>query len=342
MKLPPIKLDHLKLLTDDTGILQHAKYSIPNRHEGYTTDDNARALIACIKYNRIYGDTETEKLANVYLAFLIYMQRLDGYFRNFLSYDRRFLDDIGSEDSMGRALWACGYAIDSTLPEGNRRAAKEMFDKGFPRANDFTSPRAKAFTILGLSHYQHAFPNDQNLFLNIRQLADQLCDHYYRNSSSDWKWFESYLAYSNARLPQALIHAYTATRNDLYLKTGLESFTFLIEHQTRENIFVPFGNRKLFLKNDQRSWYDQQPVEASSIIETAISAFRIIKDDTYLQIAKVVFSWFFGKNLLNVLVYNSHTGGCHDGITPQGVNLNQGAESTISYLLARLALEKGY
>jgi hypothetical protein len=342
MKLPPIKLDHLKALTDNAGILQHAKYSIPNRSEGYTTDDNARALIACIKHNHRYDDAEMENLETIYLGFLVHMQRSNGQFRNLLSYERHFLDDVGSEDCMGRALWACGYAIDSSLSEGKKMVAKEIFDKGFPWTNDFKSLRAKALAILGLHHYQHAFPNDQNLSLNIRLLADQLCESYYQNSSPSWRWFEPYLTYSNARLPQALIEAYTSTGSDSYLKISQESLTFLIEQQILENIFVPFGNQNWYLKNEKRTRYDQQPLEASCMVETATRAFRILGDDTYLRIANAVFSWFLGNNSQNVRVYNSQTGGCHDGITPQGVNLNQGAESTISYLLARLALETIY
>ena len=336
---PPIKLDHLKALTDDTGIIQHTKYSIPNRKEGYTTDDNARALVACAKFLRLHRDSDVSNLANTYLSFLFHMQRPDGKFHNLLRYNRDFLDDVGSEDCMGRSLWACGYILSANLSKSIRTTSKEIFDKGFQHSPGLKSPRAKAFTILGLCHYLEAFPHDHNLFKNIVSLTEQLLNNYNRASSSNWCWFEPYLTYVNARLSQALFRAYTATGDERYLHTAKESFGFLAKAQTVDEKFVPIGNKGWYKKDGQRALYDQQPIEASCMVEAALTAFHITNEEEYQKVAYTAFEWFLGKNTRNVIVYDSTTGACYDGINPQGLNLNQGAEATISYLLARLELE---
>lgn len=339
MKLPPIKLDHLKTLTDDTGVLQHAKYSTPKRSEGYTTDDNARALIVCIRHHRLHCNHETEKLIDVYLSFLLHMQRLDGKLHNLLSYARRFQDNVGSEDCMGRALWACGYTMNSNLSEEKKRLSKEIFDQGFKWVSNFKSLRSIAYTILGLQHYQKAFPRDKNLGLNTRTLADQLCEIYQRTSSPDWQWFEPYLTYANARLPQALFEAYITTKDITYLKIGEDTLNFLIKKQIIEDKLLPIGNKTKHIKHAEKALYDQQPLEAECMVQAATTAFRATRKEKYRKAAHIAFHWFLGKNSQNLEVYNPKTGGCYDGITPQGVNLNQGAESTICYLLARLELE---
>ena len=336
---PPIKLDHLKALTDDTGILQHTKYSIPNRKEGYTTDDNARALVACAKFLQLHGDSDVSKLANTYLSFLFHMQRPDGKFRNLLSYDRGFLDDVGSEDCMGRSLWACGYTVLASLSKGIRTTSKEIFDKGFRHSSTFKSPRAKAFTILGLCYYYEAFPHDHNLSKSIVSLTEQLLDNYQRVSSSDWCWFEPYLTYVNARLSQALFRAYGIIGDERYLQVAKESFDFLVEVQVIDEKFVPIGNKGWYKKGGQRATYDQQPIEASSMVEAALTAFQLTNEEMYQRVAYIAFEWFLGKNTQNVRAYDPTTGACYDGVNPQGLNLNQGAEATISYLLARLELE---
>ena len=340
MNLPPINLDYLKALTDDTGIMQHAKYSIPRRSEGYTTDDNARALIVCLKHCNLFNSHETERLLDIYLSFLLHMQRSDGKFHNLLSYERHFLDDVGSEDCMGHALWACGYALDSNLSEEKKLLSKEIFDNGFQCVNDFKSLRAKAFAVLGLQHYIIAFPENRNRIHNIKTLSNQLIENYQLNSSPKWRWFETYLAYANARLAQALFEAYASTKDHLYLKIGEDSLNFLMERQMKADQFFPISNEGLKKGDANPALYDQQPLEASCMVEAALSGFRVKGNDKYLKITGTAFRWFLGKNSKNVILYNSKTGGCYDGITPQGLNLNQGAESTISYLLARLELEK--
>jgi len=267
------------------------------------------------------------------------MQRPDGKFHNLLSYNRDFLDDVGSEECMGRSLWTCGYTISTNLSKGIKTTSKEIFDKGFRHASNFRSLRAKAFTILGLCYYYEAFPHDHNLSKNIVPLTEQLLDSYQRVSSSDWCWFEPYLTYVNARLSQALFRAYSIIGDERYLQIAKESFDFLVEVQVIDEKFVPIGNKGWYKRGGQRALYDQQPIEALCMVEAALTAFHLTNEKKYQRVAYIAFDWFLGKNTQNVMVYDPTTGACYDGITPQGLNLNQGAEATISYLLARLELE---
>ncbi len=330
----------MRALTDDVGMLQHSKYATPNKKEGYTTDDNARALIACTNYFMLFNDTSVKKLIDTYLCFLFYMQRSDGKMHNYIGYDRALLDETSSEDCMGRTIWACGYCLSSKLPEEKRMVSKEIFDKLFKWSPSLISPRAKAYSIMGLFHYQKAYPEDQNVKLNIVTLADQLTEQFELESSEGWDWFESYLTYSNARLPHSLFLAYEATGKKCYLQVASKSMKFLINTQTINKMFVPIGNRGWYKKGSERAMYDQQSVEASCTTEAAIAAFRNTHEEAYLKAAYVAFKWFFGGNTKGVNLYDPENGSCCDGITPQGLNLNKGAEATISYLQARLNLEE--
>jgi len=339
VNLPPIKLDFLKAITDDTGIFQHSKFGTPNRLEGYTTDDNARALIVITKHSQIKGDSRSDRLIDTYLSFLLHMQRTDGKMHNFLSYDRSFLDDEGSEDCVGHTLWACGYVINSKLSAERKLLAKEMFDKAFRWACLFKSHRAIAFAILGLSCYHKAYTKDQNLARNIKMLSDKLLECYTNRRSSDWRWFEPYLTYSNGRLPQALFEAYRETKQAMYLRIAKESLKFLLEVQILNNIFVPIGNKGWYKRGKPRSIYDQQSVEAASMTEAALSAYRETGYCYFKTKGWTIFNWFLGKNTQRVFVYDSATGGCRDGITEKGLNLNEGAEATVCYLSARMELQ---
>jgi hypothetical protein len=339
LQLPPIKLDYLESITDETGIVQHTKFATPNRREGYATDDNARALIVCTRHNGLSRSPEAAKLADVYLSFLYHMQMEDGKLHNFLSYDRRFLDDVGSDDSLGRALWACGSVINSNLDEEKKLLSKEVFDKALPHALNSTSPRAKAFTILGLSQYQRAYPKDQALSERMTELIKQLLKLYEQESSVDWRWFEAQLTYCNGRLPQALFEAYERIRDEYYLQVAKDSLNFILKVQMNNGMFAPIGNKGWYKKGGLRAMYDQQSVEASCMAETALAAFRATRNSHFRTTARTIFAWFLGKNTQGLSVYNLNTGGCYDGITPEGLNLNQGAEATVAYLLARLDLE---
>jgi hypothetical protein len=338
VNLPPIRLNFLEAMTDDTGIFQHSKFGTPNRLEGYTTDDNARALIAITKHSQIKGNPKSDRLIGTYLSFLLHMQRADGKMHNFLSYNRNFIDDEGSEECIGNTLWVCGYIINSKLSTERRLLAKEIFDKAFRWAHLFKSPRAKALAILGLSHYHKAYTTDQNLTQNIKTLSDELLEHYANACSSNWNWFESYLTYANSRLPQALFEAYRETKQNKYVRVAEESLKFLLEVQIINDKFVPIGNHGWYEKGKSRSMYDQQSVEASSMTEAALSAYRATENSHYKTMARTIFNWFLGENTQNCFVYNTVTGGCYDGITEKGLNLNQGAEATVCYLSARIEL----
>jgi hypothetical protein len=340
LKLPPVKLDFIISLTDDTGLLQHAKFGTPRREEGYTTDDNTRALIALTKYFQAIGSSKTvDRLIDAYLSFVLHMQRKDGKMHNLLSYDRRFMDFEGSEDCMGRTLWSCGFIMASSLPYEKRLIGKEIFDKLFPWAFYFKSPRSKAFTLMGLKYYQKAYPEDSNLKKSTRQFAEKLLEHYKAEHSKDWRWFESYLTYSNGRFPQALFEANREIANNHLLQIAKESIDFLVEAQMVNGIFVPIGNRGWYKKGEKRAMYDQQSVEAAVMTEAATSAFNETGDTNYRLTALSIFDWFLGKNTLGLEVYNSENGGCYDGLTPKGLNLNMGAEATICYMSSALEIQ---
>lgn len=338
--LPPIFLTHLRKLTDRTGILQHTKYSVPDRREGYATDDNARALVVLLQHPKLPRKPSLLRLVETFLSFLVQMQRPDGSFHNFVGYDHKPKDETGSPDSMGRVLWACGVAVSSDVPAGFRSIAKEMFDRGLPHV--FSTPylRAKAYAILGLYRYAKAYPRDANVAANVLTLSNDLCAAYEANSSDTWRWFEPVLTYANPRIPQSLLLSFRMTGNSRFLEIAEEALDFLISVEMTNETFVPIGNRGWYTKGGEKPLYDQQPIEASCMVEAAATAYRVTGSGKYLDAAKRAFNWFVGRNTDGAQLYDPATGACFDGITPQGVNLNQGAESTISYLLARLAMEK--
>jgi hypothetical protein len=339
IRLPPLKIDYLRSFTDDTGIFQHAKYCIPKRSEGYTTDDNARALIACTKYHRLKKDSAMKTLANVYLAFLNHMQKSDGNFHNYLSYERTFLDVDGSEDCKGRSLLACGIVMNSNLPKDMQMVAKDIFDRGFPWVWKSVSARYLSFAILGLFEYSQTSPQG-DLKVKAEKLGDSLVQCYQNEAGDDWHWFEPHLTYDNARLTDALFATYRMVGDKKYLDVAAESMDFLLKTQMVEGVFVPVGNDGWFKCGENRAFYDQQPLEASAMVEAAIDAYYATKNKRYMQFAHQVFGWFLGENSCKLVLYNSETGGCFDGLASDKVNLNQGGESLVSYLLARLRLEE--
>jgi len=333
-----LTLDGLRALTDDVGMFQHKKFSTIARKEGYTTDDNARALIAALMHYSNIGDPDSLRLAETYLSFMLHMQKEDGRFHNLIGFDRRFQDDFGSEDCMGHALWACGYALIPDAPEEMRLVAKEIFDRCLPHSRLFTSPRAKALTILGLYQYQRAFPEDRNPSTHILELSGELMTQYEVAADDEWRWFESYLTYANARLPQALLTAYLSTGEPSCLKIALDSLDFLVENQFANGVFIPIGTEGWYVKGGERAEYDQQPIEASCMVEAAVLSYVITGEEGYLEKAKAAFEWYHGRNTKNVVLINGVAGSCYDGITPVGLNRNQGAEATLSYYLAYLTL----
>lgn len=337
--LPELPLDGLKTLTDEVGMIQHSKFSIIDRHKGYTTDDNARALISAIRYNHVYTSLESLELVKLYLAFLLHMQEMDGSFSNLLGYDRSLKDKGGSEECMGRALWACGTVLESNVGEDLKQVAKEMFDKGLPSSREFRSPRARAYTILGLKGYHVAFPTDSNIVENCETHATFLTNLYFSHSEEDWIWFEPYLTYANARLPQSLFHAHNMIDDDLYLDTAVNSLKFLVDTHFNNGVFMPVGTNGWYMKKGKKATYDQQPIEASCMVEALIEAYHSTDLQEYVKYALQCFNWYHGANVKGVTLFDPKTSTCFDGITPKGLNENQGAESTLSYYMAYLALK---
>jgi len=344
--LPALNLDHLLRLTDDTGILQHAIFSVPNSSEGYTTDDNARALIVSILLDEDLANKAGQIYANLshrYLAFLwLGFNRDTARFRNFLSYDRRWLEDTGSDDSHGRALWALGKVLGHSRNAGLRGAAGRLFEAAVPAILTFTSPRAWAYCILGLQAYLDWFPGDRAIQGVRNALANRLLDIYERTHTPAWRWFEKSLSYANARLSQALILAGWCSNNQRMIEAGMDSLKWLVAEQHRDDaeIFVPIGSNGFFVEGNEKARFDQQPVEACATVSACLEVYRLTEEGLWFEEAQRVFRWFLGKNDLQAPLYDAMTGGCRDGLHPDRINENQGAESTLSFLMALLEMRE--
>ena len=342
--LPILNAGHLLALTDDTGILQHAIFSVANTSEGYTTDDNARALMVSSRLDEDVaygGDEKHVNLSSRYLSFLwLAFHTESGRFRNFLGYDRRWLEGVGSEDSHGRALWALGSVLGRSRDAGLRGAAGRLFEAAVPAALTFSSPRAWAFSVLGLQAYLDWFPGDRVIQGIRNTLANRLLDIYDRCRSAQWHWFEESLSYSNARLPQALILTGWRSDNKRMVEAGIESLEWLVTAQqgADSETFVPIGSNGFFAQGAKKARFDQQPVEACATVSACQEVYRLTRDSRWQTEARRAFRWFLGKNDLLAPLYDPITGGCRDGLHPDRVNENQGAESTISFLMALLEM----
>ena len=342
--LPDLNTTHLSNMTDDTGMLQHAIFSVPNTREGYTTDDNARALIVTTlqdEYKFSENETEPSNLSRRYLAFLWLAFNSDsGRFRNFLGYDRKWLEQTGSEDSHGRSLWALGTVLGRSRNAGLRGAAGRLFEAAVPAVLRFSSPRAWAFSVLGLQAYLDWFPGDRDMQGIRNTLANRLLDIYERSHSETWHWFEKSLSYSNARLPQALILAGWRSHNHRMIEAGVDALKWLVAEQHRDDkeIFVPIGSSGFFIEGNRKTRFDQQPVEACATISACLEVYRLTEESQWHEEARRVFRWFLGKNDLQAPLYDPLTGGCKDGLHPDRVNENEGAESTLSFLMSLLEM----
>jgi hypothetical protein len=344
-RLPPVNLDHLHRMTDYTGIVEHAVFVVPNYPEGYSTDDNARALIVAILLEQLGSNipTRSHDLASRYLSFLwLAFDPVAKRFRNCLSYDHQWQEPKGSEDSHGRALWGLGTVLGRTRDAGLRGAAGRLFELAVPAAVDFSSPRASAFALLGLLEYLESFPGDRAALNAADALANRLLDSYIAARSEDWKWFEDELAYSNARLPQALIRAGMRSANDAMVSAGLEALDWLAKGQRceRKGHFVPIGSLGFHSKKTEKARFDQQPIEACAAVSAYLQAFRATGKRRWRKEAWTAFNWFLGDNDLQIALYDPSTGGCRDGLHPDRANENQGAESTLSFLMALLEMRK--
>ena len=344
-RLPDINPDHILRMTDQTGIVEHAVFVVPNYPEGYTTDDNARALIVSIllEESGILARRGSIDLASRYLAFLWFaFDPTTKRFRNCLSYERQWQEAEGSEDSHGRALWGLGTVLGRSQNAGWRGAAGRMFELAIPAAVEFNSPRACAFALLGLEEYLESFPGDRAGLRASDALANRLLQAYVANQSEDWKWFESGLAYSNARLPQALIRSGMRAAHDEMVSVGLEALDWLMTIQRCESKghFVPIGSQGFYSKDGEKARFDQQPVEACAAVSACLQAYRATGKGRWRKEAWSAFNWFLGDNDLQIALYDPSTGGCRDGLHPDRANANQGAESTLSFLMALLEMRK--
>ena len=325
-------------MTDDTGMLQHAVFAVPNYSEGYTTDDNARALILAILLEQLGQEkVATGRLATRYLAFLGHaFNRSNGRFRNFLTYERNWTEAEGSEDSHGRALWALGTVLGRSKDRALRGAAGRLFEIAVPAVVTFSSPRAWAFALLGIEEYLDCFPGDRDAQKMSSVLATRLVDIYDANQSPDWSWFEDVLAYSNARLPQAVLMAGRRNSDLQMVSVGLQALNWLCQTQrsAQNEHFVPIGSQGFYRKGGEKARFDQQPVEAGGTVSACLEAYRATGDDRWRTRAWSAFNWFLGENDLQIALYDSITGGCRDALHPERVNENQGAESTLAFLMA--------
>jgi glycosyltransferase involved in cell wall biosynthesis len=349
---PILKLDHLRRLTDSTGMFQHAVFSVPNYKEGYTTDDNARALIVSIQLEEAGNLLETkadakslahvQELGNRYLAFLWHaFNPEEKRFRNFMDYDRRWLEDIGSEDSHGRSIWALGAVLARSKREGLQGMAGRLFEAALPVVAEFTSPRAWAFALLGIQHYLRRFPGDRAVLTVQTTLVQRLLELYRVNRTTEWPWFEDAVTYCNPALPQALLRYGQANTDPEAIAVALESLEWLVTIQQSEKGWImPIGNQGFYPKGGQISYFDQQPVEVYSLLSACLDAYRVTKADKWYDRAIQAFEWFLGRNVLGVSVYDKVTGGCRDGLHIDRLNENQGAESTLSFLQSLLELQQ--
>jgi hypothetical protein len=336
--LPAVNLRHLLHLTDTTGLLQHAVYDLPNYAEGYCTDDNARALILAGMLEKLHGDfrVDSRTLASRYLAFLWYaFNDARGRFHNFLGYDGSWLDDVGSDDSHGRALWALGSMLGSNSSHGTTSVAARLFEKALPWVVESRSPRTWAFSLLGIAQYLQRFPGDRAALSIHDELAARLSSLYESNRGPGWRWFEEALTYNNATLPHALLLAGSYSSQPAMIDMALESLRWLVDEQkSSSGYFVPIGSNGFYRRGGEKARFDQQPIEASATVAAYLDAFRITGDEAWYNEARLAFEWFLGRNDLGVSLYEAETGGCHDGLQIDRLNENQGAESTLACLMA--------
>lgn len=337
--LPPLRLDHVIRMSDGTGIFQHATYNVPNFNEGYCTDDNARAYILC---NLLTEQGHLSHLATSYLAFLAAaLDRETGRFRNFMSHGRQWLEDVGSEDSHGRALWALGVGAGRSDNVGHRLLSAQLLEHGLPAVESFTSPRAWAFSLLGIEEYLRSSPEDAQANTIGKLLTRRLVSLWKNYATADWPWFEPAATYDNARLCQALILSGKTWGDEEALEIGLKSLRWLSTMQKSEDgHFRPIGSNGFYKRNGIRAEFDQQPVEAQAMVAACLDAFCMTDEPFWLDEAKCAFEWFLGRNDQGLPLYDPYTGGCGDGLHHDRVNANQGAESSLAFQLALAAMNQ--
>ncbi|MGB5830454.1 MAG: glycosyltransferase family 4 protein [Thiohalocapsa sp.] len=341
-RLPEIKLEHLRRMTDDTGMLQHAKYTVPDRTHGYCVDDNARALIVAVTLQDLQPlDAALSDLAAIYLSFLGHAFNCrTGRFRNFMSYERDWLEETGSEDSHGRALWGLGVTVALGRDKGQVGFAVDLFQRALGTVEHFTAPRAVASVIIGIHAYLSRYSGDSRAKRMGQRLAGRLMAGFGSATSNDWPWCEDSLTYDNARLPQALLLSGQWLPDQEMLDAGLRALDWLKQIQTDETgrHFAAIGNHGWLNRAGKKAQFDQQPIEAAAMVDACIEAFHCTRDEKWIAYAYRCLNWYQGENDLGATLCDYATGGCRDGLEAQGANENQGAESTLCWLMALLAI----
>jgi hypothetical protein len=329
-------VSHIFRMTDDTGMFQHARYSIPDLDKGYTTDDNARALIMAVMLHENLPKAEYLSLVYRYLGFVLYAQSESGGFRNFMTYSRQFTEDEGSEDCFGRCIWALGYTLASpAMPGGIKRACAAAVKRALSRIPTITSLRGQASTMIGLGLIGG---NEAKCFMPV--LAQSLLKQFDQCAKKEWHWFEDELTYDNAGLPWALFVAYRQLGQDKLLRTARKSLDFIDQVTFRNGYFQAIGCKGWMVQGAEPAQYDEQPIEACASALTHLVAYDVTGDGAMLELARRSFAWYWGKNSCGESLIDGETGGCCDGITPDGINQNQGAESIVGYCIAQLSVER--
>ncbi len=340
--MPEFDLAYAKRLTDDTGIFQHAKYGIPNRKEGYCLDDNARALIMALMAYQMNKNKEALDLLPVYLSFIHDMQLDNGNFRNFLSFSRQYLDDEGSDDSFGRTIWALGYLIHTAPNNSYRELGQELFLKSIPHFQKLTHLRGIGNAITGISYYLRTYPYDERLVQELKTLTNKLMEAYHVTKGEDWHWFENHLTYDNAILPLALFHSAEITRNEDVKRVAFEALIFIEKLTVSNDYLNPIGNNGWYLRDGKMPLHDQQAIEIMAMVLMYFQAYRVTGETKYLKKVFSSYLWFLGENSLRVPLYDTEIKGCCDGLQESGINRNQGAESTLAYLISHLTVLQAF
>ena len=343
-KMPALNLNHLKRLTTDFGMIQFSKINQPDIESGYTLDDNARALIAICQHYELTGEEKDVELIKIYFGFIKYCLQSEGYFLNYIDEQKAFTEQnnrTNLSDANGRAIWALGYliSIGELLSEEMITDAENTLQLALEHINTIHSTRAMAFAVKGLYYYNIQKKSERNSYL-IEALANRLVQMYKHESCEEWEWFESYLTYANSILPEAMLCAYLETGNMIYKEIAKTSFDFLLSHTFNNSGIKVISNRGWKHKGETATKYGEQPIDVAYTVLALSRFYDVFQDKDYLDKLETAFNWFLGKNHLHRIIYNPCTGGCYDGLEEDHVNLNQGAESTVSYLMARLTVEK--
>ncbi len=335
--IPKPSLEHLIKLTDCTGLFQHANFTIPNRHCGYCTDDNARGVIAMARYYTQYPEPAALQLLDTYLSFIIHAQKKDGTFRNLMSFDRSWRRNEAGNDAFGRVLWAFGAIIAKPPAPTYISIARESFDKSIEHIQKQT-PKSKAYSIIGMCEYLKQFPHAGDIKDRLASAADSFVALYEENHSSSWQWFENVMTYDTAVLPHALFAAGLICNNKKYISVAKKTCEFLLSKTLTSKHFSFIGCVGWYKRGGKKAAFDQQPIEAAGMVLMLRAAYDATGNQRYLSLQRQAFDWFMGQNDLHIPLYDAKTKGCHDGLGEDGVNNNQGAESTLSFLLSLLAI----